>query len=379
MKVIILVPQLPLYLENIKGGAHSAVINLLHGFSEHDIQVAVISYTKEIKSSIKTSFRKNIEIIYENEGPFKYHSLNYLFFGNRILRKYLRTYKPDIIHYQAGNSFLFTRIPGIINYKPVLTIHGMASEEAKRKIKYSDRLKWYFNDSVQKFLHPKNIIHLSKYSLNRTLEKNNSQHAIIPNALESSYFNIPLKNKTDNILLYIGVIDNNKNILNLLKSIKALKEINKEYTLEVLGDFNNEDYKDHILSYIKFNGLSENIKFNGWVNSSEVRNFLSKSDILVVSSFHESLPMVIAESMASGKIVVASSVGGIPEMINDNEDGFLYNLNSSGELNEILDILYDNDEIVQLMSKKARLSAINKFKAYNVAKDTIEFYNRCIS
>ncbi len=379
MKILILVPQLPQSLDKIKGGAHSAVINLLHGFSHFDVKVLVVSFTKEVNSTPILQYKDNIDIIYENEGPFHHHSLNYLLFGNSILKKYIKKFNPDIIHYQAGNSFLLTQIFGIVNTKFVLTIHGMASEEAKRKIKITDRLKWNFNYLIQKLLFPKNIIHLSKFSLKNFNNKRIIRKDIIPNALEDSYFNIPIKKKTDNILLYVGVVDNNKNIINLLRTMKALKDKDIIYTLEVLGDFNNQFYKNYILSYIKFNGLAENIHFNGWVNTLTVKDYLYRADILVVSSFHESLPMVIAEAMAAGKVVVASSVGGIPEMINDGVDGFLYDLKNPNELYEILDILYNNNTMNKIISKQAKISALNKYNAVNVAKRTIEFYNKCLT
>jgi glycosyltransferase involved in cell wall biosynthesis len=379
MKILILVPQLPQSLDKIKGGAHSAVINLMHGFSHFKVNVLVVSFTKEVISSSIFNFKHNIDIVYENEGPFHHHSLNYLFFGNSIIKKYIKKFNPDIIHYQAGNSFLLTLISRIANINNVLTIHGMASEEAKRKIKITDRIKWNFNNSIQKIFFPQNIIHLSKFSLNIFNNKRIVRNEIIPNALEESYFDIPMKNKTDNILLYIGVIDNNKNIINLLRAIKSLKENNIIYKLEVLGDFNNEFYKNYIISYVKFNGLTENVYFNGWINTEKVKEYLYKADILVVSSFHESLPMVIAEAMAAGKVVVASSVGGIPEMINDGVDGFLYDLKNPNELYEILEILYDNNTMNKIISKQAKISALNKYNAVNVAKRTIEFYNKCLT
>lgn len=379
MKVLIPVPQLPLSLSDIKGGAHSAVINLLNGFSHFDINVKVISFSKEVNKSFKINFSEKIEIIYEYEGLFTHHAMNYLFFGKLILKKYIKAFNPDIIHFQAGNSFLLSKFPDLLDKKSVLTIHGMASEEAKRKIKLSDRLKWRINDSLNKLLIPNNIIHLSNFSFNRFKNISSRNYDIIPNALEESYFNIPAKNYTDNVLLYIGVIDNNKNIINLIRSIKFLKERDIIYKLEVLGDFNNKFYKDYILKYINQNRLEDDIHFNGWVNSNQVKNYLHQSDILVVSSFHESLPMVIAEAMAAGKIVVASSVGGIPEMINDGLDGYLYNLNSPGELNEILEILYNNHSEILKISKEAKITALKKYMAKNVAERTIQFYNKCLS
>jgi len=89
--------------------------------------------------------------------------------------------------------------------------------------------------------------------------------------------------------------------------------------------------------------------------------------------------MVIAEAMAASKVVVASSVGGIPEMINDGIDGFLYNLKNPYELVEILENLYKNDKKIYQIKNEAKIAAMKKYNARNVAKKTIDFYKKVLS
>lgn len=379
MRVIILVPGLQKNLEEIKGGVHSALKNLLHGFSKQDIYIRVLSFTNEVKTETLIQYSSKIEIIYVPEGPFPFHSLNYLFLGPFILKKHIRAFNPDIIHYQTGNSFMFTRLLGLIGRKYLLTIHGMASEEAKRKKKIIDKITWRFNALIHLLMKPENVIHLSRFSKNKHIETKKSKDIIIPNAVVPAFFNVPLKNKTENKLLYIGIIDNNKNIIFLLNNLKRIIENNKPFTLEVLGDFSNAEMKKYILNFVTENNLTKYVHFNGWVNQTEAIKFITDADILVVSSKHESLPMVIAESMSAGKIVVASDVGGIPEMIDDETDGFLFNLNEPNELFSKLDKLYNNFDLITVISKNAKETAFKKYWSENVAKKTIEFYNECVN
>ena len=378
MRVIILVPGLPVNLDNIRGGVHSAVANLLRGFATLDVQVRVIAFTREVKERIVSVYSPNIDIIYIPEGPFPYHSMNYLLRAPRMLRNEIKSFKPDIIHYEEGNTFMFTRLWGLNNTRYLLTIHGMSFDEAKRKKKLKDKITWYFNGLVQVYMTPGNIIHLSNFSKNRLAENKILHNAIIPNAIVPAYFNVPLKTGTNNTLLYIGLIDNNKNLVFLLGALKKLADKGKIYTLEVLGDFSNELYKDLILNFIQENELSGLVHFHGWVPQSTVLNYLAKTDILVVSSKHESLPMVIAESMAAGKVVVASDVGGIPEMIQHSINGFLFNLSEPDQLVHILEELYNNHETITSISKKAKATAIERYQCENVARKTIEFYRQCL-
>ena len=71
MKILILIPGLPPNLNNIKGGIHSALINLLHGFKTlSDTEVRVVSFLKQKSKQAPLQFADNVTIFYENEGPF---------------------------------------------------------------------------------------------------------------------------------------------------------------------------------------------------------------------------------------------------------------------------------------------------------------------
>ncbi len=378
-RVIIAVPALPIDINRIKGGVHSALNNLLKGFENKNIQIRVISLTREVEKLKIIDYSPNIQIHYINEGSLPFHSLNYLFYGSRIMKKNILEFNPDIIHFEEGNTFLFNGILGLLNRKYLLTIHGMAFDEAKRKKKIIDKITWWFNGTVQKLLTPNNIIHLSEFSKKKHLTKNKENYMIIPNAVLPFFFSVPSKNKTNNKLLYIGIIDNNKNLIFLLKNLKRLIENDKTFTLEVLGDFSNNDIKILIENYISENKLEKYVNFNGWVTQSNSLIFLENADILVVASQHESLPMVIAESMAAGKVVVSSDVGGIPEMISNNVDGYLYNLSDTNGLFNTLENLYDNSELILKISAAAKKTALSKYECENVAQKTLDFYNKCLS
>jgi glycosyltransferase involved in cell wall biosynthesis len=252
----------------------------------------------------------------------------------------------------------------------------MAFREAKNKIKQSDRFKWIFNGMMQKILCPPNLIHLSDFSQKISRYNTIKHQEIIHNAITQDYFNIPLKSKTDNVLMYIGVIDLNKNLIYLLTMLKMMIEKKCYYRLEVIGGFSTEKYRRIVMSYIHKNNLEEYVHFNGWVTQQEVVKIIAKADILVVCSKHESLPMVIAESMAAGKVVVASSVGGIPEMFTNHVSGFVFDLNQQQQLIHLLKKLYNNDQLCLQIGQSAKVAAAEKFKAENIAQKTILFYKK---
>jgi glycosyltransferase involved in cell wall biosynthesis len=374
-KIIITVPQLPLNLDSIKGGVHSALINLLNGFAQFPISIRVVAFSTEVNVEQIVSFSQSIFIHYLPEGDSGSHLINYLKNGKNIMQKQIADFKPDLIHFQECNSFFLIKPSSFPRSKTLVTIHGFALEEAKRKKKLKDKITWLINGWLNPLLMPKNIIHLSKFSTTKFNSKKVTHDIIIPNAIKNIFFDIPQKDKTDNRLLYLGVVDNNKNLIFTLELLSKLIEQKIYYTLDVLGGFSNDDYEKQIRSYIIEKNLTNYIHFHGWVNQSYVLNQLEKSDILLVSSKHESLPMAIAESMAAGKVVLASNVGGIPEMFENNVTGFLFDLNNIELPLDILIKLYNNNEMIKSISANARRQAFEKFHCKNVAKETIDFYN----
>ncbi len=379
IKVIIISPELPLALNHIKGGVQSATINLLHGFKSKNIKIKVLVPSREVKEIKIIEFDTNIEIHYFPEGPFRIHTMNFIFSCTRIINKYIREIKPDIIHYETGNSFLLTKLFGIKGIEYLQTIHGMAFDEAKSKTSKKDKLIWYFNGLIQIMLMPKKIIHLSNFSKNKYSKYKIEKNKIIPNAIKSNFFDLKIKNQTDNILLYIGVINNNKNLIHILKSIKELKENNIFYSINIVGDFIDLNYKNKILEYVNENNLLQLVKFHGWLEEKELLTVIEKSDILIVASNHESLPMSIAECMAAGKVIVASRVGGIPEMIDNYKTGYLFDNKSKEELNNILKKLHDNDNEIKSMIKNTKENAYQKYHCDIVAIKTMNFYSECIN
>ena len=379
INLIIISPELPLALNHIKGGVQSATINLLHGFKSKNINITVLVPSREVKENKIVKFDSNIEIHYFSEGPFRLHTMNFIFSCTRKINKYIQEMKPDIIHYETGNSFLLTKLFGIKGIEYLQTIHGMAFDEAKSKTSKKDKLIWYFNGLIQIILMPKKIIHLSNFSKNKYSKYKIEKYKIIPNAIKSYFFDLKIKNQTDNRLLYIGVINNNKNLIHILKSIKELKENNILYTINIVGDFIDINYKNKILQYINENNLLQLVVFHGWLDEKKLLPVIEQSDILIVASNHESLPMSIAECMAAGKVIVASNVGGIPEMIDNNKTGYLFDLKSQDELNIVLKKLHNNFTEIKSIIKNAKENAYQKYHCDIVAIKTLNFYTECIN
>lgn len=377
MKVLIIIPDFPENLGEIRGGVQSALANLLKGFAIVGLNARVITFSRAVEKEHKINYSATIEIVYYPESA-SFHLLNYMFRHSFLVKKQVKEYQPDLVHFAMGGICLATKIFGLNHTTQVVTIHGMSFLEARLIKNIREKMAILINELVENILIPNNIIHISNYSLNIKGVTNKLHYTIIPNAVKPEYFTVPVRQHTQNRLLYIGAIDQRKNILFLLKTMCGLIKNQKLFTLDILGDFLSEDYKDEVLTFVKNNNLALYVTFHGWVDQAEVMKVLADTDILVVCSKQETLPMVIVEGMAAAKVIVSADCGGVPEMINDGETGFLYNLTDEGKLESILENLYNNNELTSLMARNAKQKACETYDCEIVAKKTVSFYKTLI-
>lgn len=121
-------------------------------------------------------------------------------------------------------------------------------------------------------------------------------------------------------ILSMAVLCAHKNQLECLKFISRCKEKGHLVKLIVFG-YDQNPYGDQCRKYVEENKLQDNVQFMGFV--SNVYDYFEKADLLVVASTVESYPSVIIASMANRVPVISTPVGGVPELLKDEKNGFL--------------------------------------------------------
>ena len=105
----------------------------------------------------------------------------------------------------------------------------------------------------------------------------------------------------------------------------------------------------------------------------KIAEFLSASDVFVLPSRAENFPLSLLEAIACGSVPIASRVGGIPEIIEDGENGFLFSSEDGEELSEKISMLLENRSLLSVMRKKTMEKA-EKFSVSEQAKRYLEFF-----
>jgi len=154
------------------------------------------------------------------------------------------------------------------------------------------------------------------------LSRNDSNISVIGNPIDTSkYYPVCRKREPGQPprLLFLGALIRNEGVYDILDCVRRLKEKGLEVSVTLAGDRELEQVRLHSQGA----GIEELIDLPGWVSEATKLHLLRSSDLLLLPSYKEGLPLCVLEAMASGLPVICSSAGGLSDLIRDGENGFL--------------------------------------------------------
>ena len=186
------------------------------------------------------------------------------------------------------------------------------------------------------------------------LERYKDKISIIGNMyLDLNRYKIKKNLKDKKYLIgYISRLNEGKGIMNFVNAIPLILKERNDLEFLIGGDgplFNK------IKSLLEDNGLHDKVKLTGWIPHDELPDYLNELKLLVFPSYSEGLPNIVSESMACGTLVLATPVGGVPDLIKDGKTGFIIENNTPECIakNVILALEYPNIE--EIVSKARKL------------------------
>ncbi|WP_418637607.1 glycosyltransferase family 4 protein [Winogradskyella sp.] len=203
--------------------------------------------------------------------------------------------------------------------------------------------------------------------------------------LDEFHFSPPNKNLfTKTRFLYLGgiVTDgkndryNSKGAVTLLNAWSLLmSRIDKEeYKVELIfaGPLVSEAIVKELLQDSPAN---KNVTVKGQLKIDEVKSHIAKADVVVLPSMTEGLPNVAMEAAASGRPVIGSQVGGVPEIIIDGETGFLFQPGNTTALSILLEYYIKNPQDMANHGKNARKHVVENFNSRTFTENYLKVYN----
>ncbi|WP_334110165.1 glycosyltransferase family 4 protein [Thermodesulfitimonas autotrophica] len=164
-------------------------------------------------------------------------------------------------------------------------------------------------------------------------------------------------------VLYAGVLTPLKGVHVLINAFAKVIKYLPEARLWIAGREKNKEYATALRQQVVTLRLNERVEFTGEVPQQELARYMARCRVFVLPSFSEALGRVILEAMATGKPVVASAVGGIPEIVREGETGFLVPPGDAETLADRLSWLLSHPEEAEEIGKQAREFAKRFFSA----------------
>jgi len=164
------------------------------------------------------------------------------------------------------------------------------------------------------------------------------------------------------VITFLGLVSRAKGVFDLICAVKRLRKsgVNVELRIGGHGD---------ITTLNKEIGRDESIRYLGWLDSAKKNKLYRDTDIFVLPSYFEGMPMVILEAMSYGIPVVSTPVGGIPEVVEDGRTGLLVPPGDVDRLSCALRYLIEHKNIREEFGKAARKRMEEKFNIEKTAED----------
>ena len=348
MKILEIIPDL-----RKRAGAEVFFNSLSNNLSKHpDLEVVVVVIWNLIDDSFK-ELTTNPRIKFYCCGKTK---PGIGFKSAKRLKEIINLEKPDVIHSHRSVTLSYYLAFGFrkCNWKYFHTVHNIASKEAG---KYEILLrKKYVRKGIIEHVGISNIV---SGSIKELYKK--EPVATIYNGID-----LPSVNKAQKEYDFICVarFSKQKNHTLLLEAFNEFVKKHKEAKLLLVGE---GELQEECKKYVIDNGLGQNVVFYG--ASDNAVELMNKSRFFILSSLYEGNPISILEAMAIGLPIIAPSVGGIPDVVSNGENGLLFDKSNMEQLITCMEKIYIDHELCE----KIRLNNIEKSKLFSMDKCSEEY------
>lgn len=196
-----------------------------------------------------------------------------------------------------------------------------------------------------------------------------------PNGIDYSGSLYPAKNKSEVLrFAYIGILLPMKGLNVLISAFKEVKYKNIE--LSIYGKlFSYVGFESYPNLFRKMISSDSRIKYKGGYDNKDIGKILANIDMLVVPSvWPENAPLVIQEAFLFKTPVIASRIGGIPELVTDTVNGLLFNPGDVNDLKGKIQYVIDNPEVIERF--KENIPGVKSIE--DNASEVEDIYNKLI-
>ena len=181
------------------------------------------------------------------------------------------------------------------------------------------------------------------------------------------------RNKKDNKLhlLFMGEISIRKGCFDLLQ---AISENDKHLRDKILLRIAGNAVDGNIQTFIENHKLENFVIYEGWISGEKKIECLNWADIYILPSYNEGLPIAILESMSYKKPIISTPVGGIPEIVKNNNNGILISPGNKQEIFEAIKYYIENPIMIRKHGEES-YKIVQDYFPEKVFAQLIEIYS----
>lgn len=320
----------------------------------------------------------------------------------RKLNKTKADYSADIVHANLPLVPNFA-VPLDFGRRLISTVHSTWKGEAEAirgepfsrlnsNEKFLVSFNWFLRVFEERMLERSNrIIAVSEFTRRELLKyyavKPGKIH-VIHNGVDPQKFQ-PTANKDkakaevalnskDTVILSVGRLYARKGLFTLVEAMPPIVKRFSNVRLIISGKGQSNEMKK-LVDYATKLGVINNIVFTGYFPDKKLPRLYQAADIFAFSTFYEHHPFAVLEAMSTGLPIVTNKVGGIPETIENGQNGFLCSPFNPREFSEKIIYLLEHPALASEMAKSARQTVLERFDWRHVVKRVLRIYEETLS
>ncbi len=402
-----------LFLNNfyyLRGGSERVLFEEMRMLQKagHEVAIFTRSYPRNNSAPYERFFpaaiqRDSYRVSFEGVRTVK--EMIYSSPARQGLRRMLEQFKPDLVHAHNIYGGLSTSVLDALKEKDVPAVmtlhdlkllcpsylmlnHGRVCEQCKGNKFYHAVLtrchkdntiasaiyaaESYFSHFFRKYASVKLFIAPSLFLLNKHREFgfDAGRFVHIPNPVDLD--GMAESERAGRYMLHFGRLSREKGIRTL---IAALGRVRTDLPLYVVGDGPDRQAVEEMVTQEQ----KENIKFTGYLTAAPLEETIDSARVVILpSEWYENAPMAILESFSRGKPVIGARIGGIPEMVDDGINGYLFEPGNAADLQKKLELfLALPEDRVIAMGKAARRKA-ERYSAASHFDQLMQAYQKAL-
>jgi glycosyltransferase involved in cell wall biosynthesis len=292
----------------------------------------------------------------------------------RAVRSKVRELRPDLVHGQGTERYC--ALSAVFSARPsVLTLHGNMRAVARQLEARPLSFHW-LQARLESFTLPRagGVVCLSDYT-RRQVAALARRTWLVPNAADPAFFDLPRRPTSPPVLLCVGYVCAYKNQLALAEALAPLAA-RRPLRLVLVGPHQQGPYSENLRCFAARHPWCE---LTGPLAGELLHARYAEATLLVHPSLEDNCPMVILEAMAAGLPVVASTAGGIPDLVADGETGVLFDPGDAGQMRTKIEALLDQPARQDALAAQALGRARERHHPAQVAARHLQIYREVLA